>query len=174
MRDVIPSLISRVSQRRSVVVVTICASLVLFVALVLRWTKLPLSYPPFYSALVSAAPPNATVISISKDLIGPQVTRLIGGTWVGRVPYQYMVLKTAEVRRKNPSLPPDVAERLARYALSDQIMLVDQIREKRPDIVLITTAELKHWAFSQSEIAAVLANYEKAAVVDEVEIWRRK
>lgn len=174
MQNLLPSLITRKLRNRPAVLAAICASLLVFVALTLRWTKLPLAYPPFFSALQSAAPENATVISISQDLIGPQVTRLIGGTWVGRVPYPYMAINVAKILRRPGNLPPATVERLAEYAALDEKMLVEQIHDKKPDIVLITTTELKRWAFGRHKIATVLSNYAKAAAVDEVEIWRRR
>jgi hypothetical protein len=174
IEDFIPNLLSRPPSGHTTVIVGLGISLVLFTALDLRWAKLPLAYPPYLSTLKEIAPQNAKVISIAKDMAGPQATRLIGGRWVGASPYQFIAIYANQAIATQKDLSPEAIKRLAGYAAFDEAMLVGQIRKEKPDIVLIMHPDMKKWAFKQPKVAAALADYQKAASVGVVEIWKRR
>jgi hypothetical protein len=174
VEDFIPNLLSRPPSERTIVIVGLSISLLLFTALDLRWTKLPLAYPPYFSVLKKIAPPRAKIIGLAEDSAGPQIARLIGGRWVGRVPYPFMVFYTNQVIITQKGLSPETLKRLAGYAARDEDMLVGQIRKEKPDIVLIMHPDMKEWAFKQPAIVVALSVYHKAAVVGAVEIWKRR
>ena len=174
IESIAPRLLQNAPQR-GVAIALICALLGLLVAVDLRWAKLPLSYPPIYSALKKIAPAHATVIGISEDdLRDPQITRLIGGTWVGRVPYQFMSRYAAQVIHTKNGLTVETAKRLLGYREFDRAILIDQIRKRKPDIILITAANLREWVSNQSKIAATLTAYRETSVVDGISIWTRR
>jgi hypothetical protein len=172
---IFPELLRKAPRQRVALIAATCALLALFTALDLRWAKLPLLHPPIYSALKSIAPPHATVIGISADdLSSPQVTRLIGGTWVGRVPYQFMWRYATQVMHTQRGLAPETVKRLSGYVEFDQAILVDQIRTQKPDIILITAANFKDWVLDQPKIAGALTGYRQASVVNGMAIWVRQ
>jgi hypothetical protein len=154
----------------SAIALLVSASLVV---IDLLWVGLPVTYPRVFQAVADIAPSRPKIISIAETLIAPQMARIIGGTFVGRVPNQFMS-KNAYLLTHGAQ-PPDAATaaRLQTYADFDRAILIERIRTQAPDVVLITTAWLKEWALSQPDVVQALRPYREATVVDDVAIWLR-
>jgi hypothetical protein len=170
IENVLPSLRTMpVRRARAIKITAILISLILF-AVDLAWVKLPLSYPRYFQSVATLGPPHPKVIAIADTLAGPQLTRLIGGNWVGRVPNQFMSMNARRILNTT-HYDATGRKQLEDYAAFDRAILVESIRTRRPDVILIESAGLKRWALSDPAIAQALRSYREAAVINDVGIW---
>jgi hypothetical protein len=118
---------------------------------------------------------NPRVAIISHDVsVGHPLVRQVGGTWVNRVGSLW-VTAGVRVRTRGEMLDADTAKRLAAYAERDRAALVEDIRQNRPDIVLIDRVgfDWEAWARADPALAEQLAAYRTAASPDRYVILRR-
>ena len=108
---------------------------------------------------------NPRLAMISSDVsVGHPLVRQVGGTWVNRVGSLWVTAGVVR-RMRNEALDPDTAKRLAAYAERDRAALVEDIRQNRPDIILIdrTAFDWEAWARADPALAEQLAGYRTAA-----------
>ena len=126
------------------------------------------------ASVVSRLVPQPRLIAISSDLsVGHPLVREIGGQWVGRVCSQWISEGIALRRRED--LDEATRARLAAHAARDRDLLAEDIRQGRPDIILIHEDWLDwtKWALSDPGLAAALSGYRRVAGVRDVAVWAR-
>jgi hypothetical protein len=119
---------------------------------------------------------NPRLAMISSDVsVGHPLVRQVGGTWVGRVGSLWVTAGVVR-RRRNEVLDADTVKRLAAYAERDRVALVEDIRQDRPDIIVIdrTAFDWEVWARSDPALAEQLAAYRTAASLDGHVILHRR
>ena len=120
--------------------------------------------------------PNPRLLVISSDIsVGHPLVRQVGGTWVGRVGSLWV---TAGVltRIDREVLDADTARKLAVYAERDRATLEQDIRQNRPDIIVIDRVafDWEAWARADPGLAEQLAAYRAAASLDRHVILQRR
>lgn len=123
------------------------------------------------SEVARLVPANPKVLSFSA---GPEIafplTRKLHGTPIGRSPFQW-ISRSADGVLASEQLDPTARRKIGEYERADRNELVDTIRTRRPDVILIGGAIAHQWAFSYPEIVQALQPYRRAKTVDKVEIW---
>ena len=108
---------------------------------------------------------NPRLAIISPDIsVGHPLVRQVGGTWVNRVGSLWATAGVITRMRKE-TLDADTAKRLAAYAERERAALVEDIRQNRPDIIVIdrTAFDWEAWARADPALAEQLAAYRTAA-----------
>jgi hypothetical protein len=116
--------------------------------------------------------PHPRLAAIAEGLgIGFPLVRAVDGVWVQRT---QGLLMTAGARRLIDENPGDraLAERLAPIIEHDRDMLAEDIRQNRPDGILVSNVgpRFHQWAMSDPKFAAALAGY-RLEVTSGVSIW---
>ena len=118
---------------------------------------------------------NPRLAIISPEIaVGHPLVRQVGGTWVMRGPG--LGAAAAVIKRtRQGALDSDTAKRLAVYAERDRAGLVEDIRQNRPDIIVIdrTAFDWEAWARADPALAEQLAAYRTAASLDGYAILHR-
>jgi hypothetical protein len=110
------------------------------------------------SRALSRLPPHPTMLAISGNLgVGHPLVRQIGGIWVQSVCSLWISEGARNLIAQNAD-DPDLARRLAPYFDKERDMLVNDIKDHRPDAILITK-RAGEWAWSNPAIAAALTDY---------------
>jgi hypothetical protein len=127
---------------------------------------------PDYGRLVAlvrqAGPAHPRMLMVGGNLsVGYPVTRWVGGRWVGR---QHSLWISANGPTIHPSTPAERAT-LARYVAADERMFIEDVRNGRPDIVLVQDDKRLRWIASHPAVAAALEAYRPAGRAGEVTIW---
>jgi hypothetical protein len=120
--------------------------------------------------------PHPSMLVISTDLtIGHPLVRRLGGTWVSRVGGLW-ISAGVHWRLTEETLDAETKALLLRYAARDRDMLVEDIRGKRPDIVIVEKGEFdwEAWTHADPQIAAALRDYRTATVVGRFLILARE
>jgi len=129
------------------------------------------------AAPIRAIAPHAKVLAISPHLtVGHPAVRQAGGVWVSRVSALWITQGVLMIRARGP-LEPDLAARLDVYAERDRRMLIEDIVNNRPDVILAQREpeiDWLAWARHDPVLAAELNDYVVAATVDDVAVLRRK
>ena len=101
--------------------------------------------------------------------------RQVGGTWVSRVGSLWV---TAGVltRIEREALDAETARKLAAYAERDRASLEQDIRQNRPDIIVIDRVafDWEAWARADPGLAEQSAGYRTAASLDRYAILQRR
>jgi hypothetical protein len=132
--------------------------------------------PAALAAAVRSAKPHPKIIALSTDLWpGLPLTRMVGGTWVGRVAALWI---TGGVwsRRAAETLDPQTESRLAAYAARDKAMFAADVARHRPDVILVDRRRGVHWlawADAYPPLAAQLQHYRKVQTVGGIDILRQ-
>ncbi len=119
---------------------------------------------------------NPRLLVISSDIsVGHPLARQVGATWVGRVGSLWV---TAGVltRLEREVLDADTARTLAAYAERDRATLEEDIRQNRPDIIVIDRVafDWEAWAQADPGLAEQLAAYRTAASLDRYVVLQRR
>ena len=128
-------------------------------------------YPGLTEAVRRHAPARPKIIAVSGELdLGHPLTRRVGGVWAGS-PHSLWLMLSARVlidwKRGD-------AARLAAYEDSDARMFARDMRENRPDIVLVGEGERVRGMLRHPAIAGALADFEIAETVSGVAVMARK
>jgi hypothetical protein len=119
--------------------------------------------------------PHPTMLAISHDVaVGHPLVRAIGGTWVGSVGSMFMTLCAIRIR-EHETLTPAQSARLDRYVALDRALLIDALRRRKPDVVLIDKVPIdwEAWTRADAEIDALLKPYSVAVTTPEMLVLRR-
>jgi hypothetical protein len=118
--------------------------------------------------------PHPTMLAISYNIgVGHPLVRQVGGTWVGGNPSLW-ITGGAEWRRAHQPTPEERAE-LDRYVALDRAMLVDALRNRKPDVIVIQKVpmDFEKWARADREIDDLLKPYREAVTTSEMLVLRR-
>ncbi|MBG0812035.1 hypothetical protein IY145_22085 [Methylosinus sp. H3A] len=128
-------------------------------------------HPGLLDAVAFVAPPHPRVATIASQLdYGHPLVRQLDGEWVGR---QNALWTTAAVGRLLTSADPRERERLEARRSADLAGLAADIREGRPDIVVVEDRATREWVLRRPEMAGALDAYRLAKQAGDIEIWRR-
>jgi len=119
---------------------------------------------------------NPRLLVISSDIsVGHPLVRQVGGTWVSRIGSLWV---TAGVltRTEREVLDANTAKTLAAYAERDRATLEEDIRQNRPDIIVIDRVafDWEAWARADPGLAEQLAAYRAVASLDRHVILQRR
>jgi hypothetical protein len=111
------------------------------------------------------------MLSMAADIgVGHPLVRQVGGKWVQRVPCLWITNSVDSLLKTETS--PAATARLAVYAARDRAMLVEDIKNGKPDIILLGE-EWKSRARSDAVLAALLRDYREVGGDLAVTILRR-
>lgn len=98
----------------------------------------------------------------------------MGGRWISAV-CALWIAHSAILLDKADQIPAAANARVAAYVAPDRARLIADIRDGKPDIILVDEAGLvwTNWAATDREVAAQLANYVKLNTVDGITIYKR-
>lgn len=128
-------------------------------------------HPGLLDAVAIVAPPHPRIATIASQLdFGHPLTRQLDGEWVGR---QNALWVTAAVGQLSPSAEPQARARLEARRSGDLDSLARDLREGRPDIIVVEDEPTRQFVLKRPETAGALDGYRLARRAGEVEIWRR-
>lgn len=130
-------------------------------------------HPGLRAVIARVAPPHPRVIAMARQLdFGHPVTRQLGGVWVGRPNALWVASFAAYL--SNGAVDPERRALLQDYRRRDLAGFAEDVRLRKPDVILVEDKETREWALEQPECATVLDGYEKTGQSEEIEIWTRK
>ncbi len=150
-------------------------SLGLITALMSVWLNLYVD-PTALVAAVRPIAPHPKIMTLSTYLwTGFPVTRMVEGTWVGRVS---MLWVTGGVwhRRQNEALDAQTAARLDAYAARDKAMFTEDLARNRPDVIVVDRHDgnpWTDWVNSYPPLAAEMAHYRIYRSIKDFDVLRR-
>ncbi len=73
-------------------------------------------------------------------------------------------------------LTPEESAELDRYVALDRAMLIDALRDRKPDVIVVQKepVDFEAWARADAEIAALLKPYKEAVTTPEMLVLRRE
>jgi len=113
--------------------------------------------------------PKLVTLSEGPELAFP-LTRKLHAIALGRAPFQW-ISQNADGLLASEQLDPGTRREIYEYGRQDRAELVDTIRIRRPDVILIGGKGEEKWAFSDPQIVAALQAYRNVETVHGVEIW---
>lgn len=118
---------------------------------------------------------NPKVLAITSDIaLGHPLTRAVNGIWVGRVSGQWIATGAKILKRE--STDTSHYSRYDQLEAYDRNMLIEDIRDRKPDIILVERIRYDwyEWARHQPALARELENYSRLDEINDVLILRRK
>lgn len=130
-------------------------------------------FPGLRDAMMEVAPPHPKIIALANQLVvGHPLSRQVGGEWVGRSSALWLSHAAAALLEKERD--PAAREQLEAYFHRDLAGFAEDVRLRRPDVILIESSALREAAETWPETRGVLAGYTRARQVGEIEIWKRE
>lgn len=130
-------------------------------------------HPGLRAEIARVAPPHPRVIAMARQLdYGHPVTRQLDGVWVGRPNALWTASLAAYLLRDVKD--PQWRARLEEYRRRDLAGFMEDVRDGRPDVIVVEDRDTREWVVKQPETARALDGYEKAGQAGEIEIWTRK
>ncbi|MDR3374145.1 MAG: hypothetical protein P4L98_10490 [Ancalomicrobiaceae bacterium] len=120
--------------------------------------------------------PKPTLLAISHDpSVGQPLARLVGGTWVGSAPFQW-IAAAATARLAASGIDAETRARMQRLIGRDLAILATDIRSKRPDVILLDRARLDvDGLLAESpELAVLLGQYRTVGQANGVDLLLRQ
>jgi hypothetical protein len=141
------------------------------------WYAVSVNSQALASPIRAAGISNPVILNISGGgLVGMgfPLTRQLNGVWASRTCGQWISSGVLGAKRKG--VDAATAARLDGYMQRDRAMLIEDIRSKKPDIILVDRIRYDwyQWAQSHAALARELENYRTLKEVDSVLILRRK
>ncbi len=124
---------------------------------------------------ISRAAPNPKIMALSDGTdTGFPLTRKIGGEWVGRGYGMWRAAGALVMKIKDPD--PKREPFYESFAERDRLGVIEDIREKKPDIIIVERIRFDWfaWAKSDPRIAHELSNYRELANINNLLVLRRK
>jgi len=119
---------------------------------------------------------HPTMLAITHDIaIGHPLVREVEGTWVGPVPCLW-ITAGAKWRLTRQESTAEERARLERYIAFDRGLLIDALRRRKPDVILIQKepSDWVAWARADREIADLLRSYSEAVTTNEILVLKRR
>jgi hypothetical protein len=119
--------------------------------------------------------PHPTMLAISHDIsVGHPLVRAVGGTWVAPGGSMWLI-GGALWRRNHEALTPAQNAELDRYVALDRAMLIDTLRRRKPDLIVIQKAgtDWVTWARQDADINDLLKPYREAITTPEMLVLQR-
>jgi hypothetical protein len=148
------------------------AAATLFIAASLFVQFAALRPPPgLAEAIDLVAPPHPSIITLGTELAtGHPATRLVEGRWVGT----YAALTAAAgARSRSGGVAPRPGTDLARWYAADLATFCADVARERPDLVLVERANYR-WLIADAGVRRAMADYRRAAVANDIELWVRR
>lgn len=131
------------------------------------------------------APPHPSITLISDDVaLGHPLVRAVQGRWISRVGSLW-IMEDAAIQRFGGGVDAAKDRRLAAYMEAGRRQLIGEIRDSKPDIVLIDDragrivvdnhgASWSEWVNADRDLSALLAaNYREVGNADGLAIFKR-
>jgi hypothetical protein len=131
------------------------------------------------------APPHPSIALISDDVaLGHPLVRAVRGRWISRVGSLW-IMEDAAIQRFAGGIDADKDRRLAAYMEAGRLELIGEIRDGKPDIILIDDradhivvdnhgASWREWVNADRDLAALLAaDYRAVGNADGLVIFKR-
>jgi hypothetical protein len=129
-------------------------------------------HPGLRAEIARVAPAHPRVVAMARQLdYGHPVTRQLGGTWGARPNALWTASLAAYLLRD--ARDPAWRARLEDYRRRDLSVFVEDMRENKPDVVVVEDKDTREWVLRQPEGAHALDGYEKRGQAEEIEIWTR-
>jgi hypothetical protein len=130
-----------------------------------------------FAAPIRASVSNPVMLNISGGglvSMGFPLTRQLNGTWASRTCGQW--ISAGVLIAKSRGVDAETSALLDRHMERDRVMLLEDIRRTKPDIILADREKYDwyEWALSDERLAAELQNYRPLEQVNGVLILRRK
>lgn len=138
------------------------------------WMNFAIDMRPLYGT-ISRSVTNPKVLAITSDIaVGHPLTRALGGTWVSRVSGQWIATGAMILKREESD--PVRRARYDRLEAQDRIMLIEDIRKHRPDVILVDRIRFDWHAWTKRDVALTreLESYRSLDEINGVLILRRK
>lgn len=122
--------------------------------------------PGLATAIRTAGPPGATVMTLGTELAtGHPATRLAGGTWVGSRASLFTAAAARYVGLEDA--------RVQRWYREDLDSFARDVSTAKPDLVLVEE-QSRGWLLADPAIAAAMRDYAPTARAGQIEVWRRR
>lgn len=128
-------------------------------------------YPGLTGAVRRIGPPHPKIMAVTAELdVGHPIVRRVGGVWAGQ-PHSLWLMLSAQmlIDAKRGD-----AAKLAAFVDQDARMFADNVRERQPDIILVSRDETGERMMKNPDIAMAMNHYELAGIADEIGIWTPK
>ncbi|MGE5368958.1 MAG: hypothetical protein ACM3PD_05085 [Chloroflexota bacterium] len=130
-------------------------------------------HPGLRAEIARVSPAHPRVIALARQLdFGHPLTRQLDGTWVGRPNALWTSAFAGHLLRNAPD--EAARARLEDYRRRDLAGFAADVREGRPDVIIVEDQGTRERVARLPETAGVLDGYEKTAQAEEIEIWTRK
>ncbi len=127
------------------------------------------------AAAIEKIHPHPRMHQIGDEIVlSHPLVRQIRGQWVGSVFGQWITSGILRARERGGIDAAHAAE-LERYAAFDRAVLANDIRTRRPDILLIDRRDFdwQAWAYADPAVAAALAPYRPVETIEGIVILHR-
>ena len=128
------------------------------------------------AAVEEAGPPAPTILVFGSDIsVGHPLVRMVGGTWAGSGPAQWLA-RAAEHRLSSDPDNAELRARMQAHVDRDRALVFDEMVRHRPDILIFDRryTDWLAWARRFPPLAEAIRPYEFFEDVDGLEVWRRR
>jgi hypothetical protein len=138
------------------------------------WFSVNAEVPGLLEAIRSEPVSHPKLLAIAGEIgIGHPLTRQLNGSWAGTA-CSLWVTQYADIMLSTVAVDAETAKMLARYKAFDRSIWLRDMKQNRPDIVLIDGLHWRRWAMANPMVRASLDDYQRDKIVNGVEIWLRK
>ena len=128
--------------------------------------------PGLAAAVARVAPAKPSMITLGPDLLtGHPLVRNVDGRWVGSRPALFIA---AGAHRQLAGASGVERTRLQRWYDSDIESFAADVRQQRPDVILVDVRPEVAWLRNDLRVRQVMAAYRPAARAGAVEVWVRR
>lgn len=131
-------------------------------------------YPGLAAAVTRVAPAHPSLIVLSGELnIGHPLVRDIDGVWAGR-PGALWLTVTSGLRLRTDGLDEAYKARLIGHIHADAATFLEDVRRKRPDVILVEDKTYPKLLKLAPELAGALEGYVRREAADGIAVWTRQ
>ncbi|HVV66214.1 MAG TPA: hypothetical protein VHC42_12155 [Rhizomicrobium sp.] len=137
------------------------------------WFQFNTEQPDVEKAVEAYGFAHPKILTISADIsLGHPLTRHVHGSWAGAYCSLWIADNALYLLRHHPD--PSQVGAIRRYAQLSRQVLVHDLRDNKPDVVLIDGRGWRKWAMSYPAIRTALEEFREDKKVGDVEIWLKK